>query len=64
MVTESSLLANPKATKAKEVLTYDYLVVDPQRSIAGLREIMLDFQAILALQEGKLRGILTKSDFL
>ncbi|MDG6943071.1 MAG: CBS domain-containing protein [Nitrososphaerota archaeon] len=64
MVTEGSLLANPKATKAKDALTYDYLVVDPQRSTAGLREVMLDFQAILVLQDGKLRGILTKSDFL
>ena len=64
IVTESSILANSNAAKAREALAYDYLVVEPQRSTAGLREVMLDFQAILVLRDGKLRGILTKSDFL
>ncbi|MEM0154723.1 MAG: CBS domain-containing protein [Methanothrix sp.] len=64
IVTERSLLDHPDAAVCEDALEYDYAIVDPDKSFEKARKIAKNVQALLVMKEGKLVGILTKSDFI
>jgi predicted transcriptional regulator len=64
LITESSILGNPRATVAKEALAFDYGVVSPDANALLLDKAVAQFQAILVMEGMKIVGILTKADFL
>ncbi|MDA4130244.1 MAG: CBS domain-containing protein [Thaumarchaeota archaeon] len=65
LVTDRSLLDFPGVYYAKDALSSDYAVVSPDKSIEDAREIIKHVQALLLQgKEMRLKGILTKADFI
>ena len=64
LITEASTLSHPHAKVAGEAMCFDYVVVSPDRNWAELREMMAGLQATLVVENGKLVGIASRSDFL
>jgi len=64
LITEVSILGNPNAKVAEDAETYDFAVVGPDRQVSELTGVIKGLSAILVVEDGKLVGICTKSDFL
>lgn len=64
LITEASILGNPNARLAEEAETYDFAVVGPDRRVSELTSVIKGLSAILVVEDGKLVGICSKSDFL
>ncbi|SRR5579875_873632 len=64
IITEKSILDNPEALTCDQALEFSYAVLDPDTNIERARQIIRNTQAILVVKQGKLIGLLTKTDFL
>ncbi|MGC8496331.1 MAG: XRE family transcriptional regulator [Candidatus Micrarchaeia archaeon] len=64
LVTEKSILDHPDAVACIDAYELSYTVVGPDTDVEKARQVIRNVQAILVVEEGKLVGILTKSDFL
>lgn len=64
LLTEKSLLDHPDASACDEAIESDYAVVGPEMDFEKARQIAKNTNALLVTKEGRLIGILTKSDFL
>ncbi|ASI13647.1 putative transcriptional regulator with C-terminal CBS domains [Candidatus Mancarchaeum acidiphilum] len=64
LVTEKSILDNPDAVTCDEAIEFSYAIVGPDEDLEKARQVVRNVQAILVVKDGRLFGILTKSDFL
>ncbi|MGC8573834.1 MAG: CBS domain-containing protein [Caldisphaera sp.] len=64
IITEKSILDNPKAKFCSEAAEFNYTIVEPDTDLEKAHQLIRNIQVILVVSNGKLEGLLTKSDFL
>ncbi|MCL4399458.1 CBS domain-containing protein [Candidatus Parvarchaeota archaeon] len=64
IVTEKSILDNPKGTVCSDSMEFDYAILGPDSDLGKARQLIRNTQIILVVENKKLIGLLTKADFL
>ena len=64
IVTEKSILDNPKGTVCSDSMEFNYTILGPDSDLGKARQLIRNTQVILVVENRKLVGLLTKADFL